>query len=417
MEKLNINSIQEKPVMDKQKDKVLLLDGVSKSLKKFDIHAHMKEYLDAVDGFYGVEWDTAISSPAMTRIGRTDLHQTLPIQNRMKGVLMNDAGVVTKSLNPATWANETTDGSQGQVMVELPEYYFRFESDGTKRRLLISEYDLPAFELMPKMYMSAYQASLSGSKLASVSGVMAKTSYSRTQFRSAARARGNGWEMMFYNAYKSMLILYFVEYASRNSQLPFNAQPNAAGYKQGGLGEGVTTLSSWPGAPFVTAGFTNTFGNNSGVVQMTTPHAVEVNRYRGIEMPFGHIWHNCDGINIDVRADEDGGTSTCYICDDPAMFSDSSYEGYKNVGLLPRASGYISEMLFGEFMPLIAGGGSTTHWCDYFYASVTSSSLRAVFFGGNAYAGAYAGLACSSTHYAPSSAYSLIGSRLCFFKK
>ena len=46
---------------------------------------------------------------------------------------------------------------------------------------------------------------------------------------------------------------------------------------------------------------------------------------------------NCDGINIDIKTDDDGGTSTCYICDDPAMFSDSSYEGYTNVGLLPRS--------------------------------------------------------------------------------
>ena len=36
-------------------------------------------------------------------------------------------------------------------------------------------------------------------------------------------------------------MLYFVEYANRNSQLNFNAQLTESGFKQGGLGDGVTT--------------------------------------------------------------------------------------------------------------------------------------------------------------------------------
>ena len=387
----------------------------------------LEEKVDKNITWYGVEWSTAIASSSMTRIGSMNLHRELPIQNKMKGVLLNNDGTVNKYLDENDWTSEVRDGTQGQVMVEMPEFYYKFEADGNIRRMLISDYALTGFEKMPKMYISAYEASLNGSNLSSEAGVMAKTSYSRLNFRNFARNRGDGWEMYFYNAHKSMLMLYFVEYANRNSQLNFNAQLTESGFKQGGLGAGVTTVISgeWSSYnrynPFVECGFTDTLGNNTGVVTMDVPFGsvptVDVPRYRGIENPFGHIWKNCDGINIDIKTDEDGGTSTCYICDDPAMFSDSSYEGYTNVGLLPRSNGYINEMLLGEFMPASVGGGSTTYWADQFYTSITSSSLRTVLWGGFANYGAAAGLGCSAADESPSSTAAAIGSRVCFFKK
>jgi hypothetical protein len=85
-----------------------------------------------------------------------------------------------------------------------------------------------------------------------------------------------------------------------------------------------------------------------------------------------------------------------------------------NIGLIPRSEGYVKEMLFGEFMPLLIGAGSTTYWCDYFYTNIASSSLRTVLFGGNATYGSHAGFGFSHSNYSPSSAAATIGSRLCF---
>lgn len=443
MKKKRVNDLAEKMTFNKDVDRVILLDGQDGTLKKFDIHTHMKTYMDHIEAYYGVEWDTGVSASSLTRIGRLDLHQTLPIQSRMKGCLLDDTGNVTRYMNPSSWTSETRDGSSGQVMVEIPEFYYLFEADGTKRRLLISEYDLPGFIKMRKMYVSAYEASLqrSTSKLSSVRNnaedyrggdnngsydLLGRpaTSISRSNFRTYARNRGAGYEMYTYFAHKAIYMLYLVEFADRNCQLPFNAALDAMGCRQGGLGDGVTTLSSteWSNLngyrPFVPCGHTDSLGNNSGVVAYTvplaTPRDVFVPRYRGIENPFGHIWKNCDGINVDVKTDDDGGTSRCYICDNPALFTDSSYNGYLNIGLLPRFEGYIKEMLFGEFMPLLVGGGSTTYWCDRFYTDVTSSSLRTVLFGGSANNGAGAGFGYSNSYFSPSYANAYFGSRLCF---
>ena len=88
---------------------------------------------------YGIEYDTTVSSPQCTRIGNFNYHRSLPIHSKMKGCLLSDEGTVQKYLDPSTWVNETRDGSQGQVMVEIPSYYRKFETEGTKRRVRISE--------------------------------------------------------------------------------------------------------------------------------------------------------------------------------------------------------------------------------------------------------------------------------------
>jgi len=45
-------------------------------------------------------------------------------------------------------------------MVELPMHYRKFETDGTKRRVRISEYPLPGYHLVGKRYVSASQATI-----------------------------------------------------------------------------------------------------------------------------------------------------------------------------------------------------------------------------------------------------------------
>ncbi len=44
------------------------------------------------------------------------------------GCLLADDGTVVKYLNSSDWTSEVRDGSQGQVMVEVPEHWIRFEN-------------------------------------------------------------------------------------------------------------------------------------------------------------------------------------------------------------------------------------------------------------------------------------------------
>ena len=225
--------------------------------------------------------------------------------------------------------------------------------------------------------------------------------------------------------------LFVIEYANLNCQAAFNAQPDANGYKQGGLGPGVTEISSanWNTYngyyPFVPCGTTNSLGNASGVVDYTInngagiTHTAHVPSYRGIENPFGHIWSWTDGCKCEIQSEADGGMSKFYVCNDPAKFQDSSYNDYDYRGNLPRSEGYVKRIMAGEYgenMPVEVGGGSTTYFSDYFYTNIPTSgtAMRGVLFGGSADRGASAGLANAVTYYAATTTYARIGSRLCF---
>lgn len=412
---------------------------------------------------YGVEFDTTVSSPDCTRVGNTSLHQSLPVQSRMKGCLLDDDGVVVEYLNPTDWRGQTRDGSRGQVMVELPDHYRRFVTDGTKRRVMLSEYPLPGYHHVPKMYVSAYEAALdrTNNKLASVVNTTAQyrggnntsgwddtyrsllgrpaTSISRGNFRTYARnrkANSTEWNLMTYDIQKELYWFFVVEYATLNSQKAYNASLDASGYHQGGLGDGVTNWSSaWNTFnsynPFIPCGYTDELGNGTGekayVVkdgEDTTLLTTYVPRYRGVENPFGHIWQWTDGINVRISPTEENGgdnLSKVFVCSDPSKFTDGNYNGYSHVGNEARVDGYVKEVIFGEggeIMPSVAGGsgaGSSAFFCDYHYTNIpTSEALRGVSFGGFAHHGAYCGFACATSNYAPSYAHASIGSRLCF---
>ena len=435
---------------------VLDTDGETKQAKLAGLLPYLEQQCA-----YGIEWNTAVSSAAATRIGSTDLHKSLPIQSRLRGCLLDDDGNVVEYLNPTNWKAHTLDGSRGQVMVEIPQHYRKFETVGTIRRCKISEYPLPGYHSVPKMYISAYEATVqrSTTKLCSVVNTDADyrggnnnsawdgtyrtllgrpaTVISRTNFRNYARKRKSStteWNCQDYNAYKAVFWLYYVEYANRNCQLAFNAEKDANGYAQGGLGNGITTVggTAWSEYnnyyPFVPCGHTDELGNGSGEVAYEALKedgsvwaTVYANRYRGIENPFGHIWKWTDGINIKISPTEENGgdnTSKVYVADNPANYNDTGYDGYAVQGLEARTEGYVRQLVFGEqgdIMPAVVGGGSTTYWADNHYTNIpTSEALRGVLFGGNAHYGANAGFGYACSNYAPSRSDADIGSRLCF---
>lgn len=418
--------------------------------------------------WYGVEWDTTVQNPSATRIGDMSLHKSLPIHSGMRRCLLLDDGTVNYYLDAnnsllkedGTLAN--LDGRDGQIMVEIPLHYRKFESEGNTRRVKISQYPIPGFHKVAKTYRSAYEATVQRSSLKLSSVVnntpdyrgggnqssfdgtyksmlgMPATAISLTNFRKYARNRGlagknnAGWNCDVYEIQKTCYWLYIVEYANRNSQLSFNKSLTDEGYRQGGLSNGVTTINSSKWSvfngyyPFIPCGTTNPLGNNTGVVEFTMPDEydpgvvvkVNVPSYRGIENPFGHLWSWTDGCKCRIQSNDIGGESIFYFCDDPAVFQDSSYEGYETRGFLPRSNGYIKEVMMdkGDNMPSLVGGGSTVYFCDYFYTNIPASgeSQRGVLFGGAAYNGAAAGLSCSNASYAPSGAAATFGSRLCF---
>lgn len=406
---------------------------------------------------YGVEWDMASSSPDGKRVGNMQLHRELPVQSKMRRCLLDRDGGVKEYLdNELSWGGSYLDYA---VMTEIPEHWYKLYFNGTKFRKMLSEIPLPGYKHVDKFYISTYEARMyrtdnllcsaaGASKLSDPNSTNFRggdntaewddtyrsllgrpvTNLTRDQFRQAARKRGSGWEMYTYNAHKILFWLFAVEYATLDSQKPFNAQKDANGFAQGGLGPGPTQMTDWTNFnntnPLIPCGYTNEFGNGSGEKAYVVKNAsggthatLMANRYRGIENPFGHIWKYTDGANIQVTTG-DAGLSILWTTDDPSNFSDTSYTGYDKKGNICRTNGYAKKMLLGEDGDIVAtevGGSSSTYWCDYYYTNTSANRMQVVLVGGSAVDGSSAGLAYVDTRNAPSAAIRSIGSRLCFF--
>lgn len=406
---------------------------------------------------YGVEWDTASSSPDGVRVGNMQLHRELPIQSKLRSVILDNNGGIKNYLNNSNWGNIDTEYLTESIMTEIPEHWYKFYQDGTKFRMMLSAIPLPGYNHIDQFYISSFESGIDrgSSTLISSYGVGSTnvnkrggdntsewdgtyrsllgcpvTYLTRDQFRQAARKRGSGWEMYTYGAHKTLFWLFAVEYATLNSQKPFNAQKDANGFSQGGLGEGASQMTDWinfnNANPLIPCGYTNEFGNGSGEKAYVVKNASDgthatlmANRYRGIENPFGHVWKYTDGANIQVTTG-DAGLSILWTTDDPSNFSDTSYTGYNKKGNICRTNGYAKKMLLGEDGDIVAteiGGSSSTYWCDYYYTYTSANRMQVVLVGGGADNGSNTGLAGVATKDTPSGAYRHFGSRLCFFPK
>ena len=405
---------------------------------------------------YGVEWDTASSSPDGVRVGNMQLHRELPVQSKMRVCEVDDLGAVT-----AASVSGMVQRVQGNIMTEIPEHWYKLYTNGTKFRMMLSEIPLPGYKHVDKFYISTYEACIArnekklwsenlyaysdesslinlrgGDNTSDWDGTYRSllgrpvTNLTRDQFRQAARKRGSGWEMYTYNAHKTLFWLFAVEYATQDSQKPFNAQKDANGFSQGGLGLGPTQMTDWTNFnntnPLIPCGYTNEFGNGSGEKAYVVKNAsggthatLMANRYRGIENPFGHLWKCIDGANIQVTTG-DAGLSVLWTTDDPSNFSDTSYTGYDKKGNICRTNGYAKKTLLGEDGDIVAteiGGSSSTYWCDYYYTYTSINRMLMVRVGGDADRVSDADFTCVAANLAPSDVSRNSSSRLCFFPK
>lgn len=411
------------------------------------------------DQFYGIEWDVTVSNPKAKRIGKLELHASLPIQSLMRRCVLRDNGEVAYYLD----ANDSTkkeggapaklDGTDGQVMVEVPAFWVKFEADGNKRRCLMSLHALPGFTKWEKLYVSAYEATVqrSTSKLSSVVNATADyrggdnnaskdgkfnsllgrpaSNFSAVEARTYAKNRGaSNWGFYAYQAHKELFWLYVVEYANFNAQEDFTASLDESGCKQGGLGAGLSNIWYWGSfnlTPVAPCGVTNPLGNASGVVSLSVRSSdggggqvrgYFVPSYRGVEQPFGHISKMIDGAKCIIRTN---GDCDFFVADNKTAWSDSGVSGYERRGVLAPSAGYVKELLVGsagDIAPEKVGGGSSVYFCDNFSRANKGNSdvVYIILVGGHGLANEVAGLSAFDASVLSISHSNYVGTRLCY---
>lgn len=398
---------------------------------------------------YGVEWDSTVADPTLTRIGNPLLHKSLPVQSQYKGCVANGAKV-NYYLDPNDWSKKADgtpsvlDGTDGTVRVHIPKFYGKSGVEGNKRWVRISTVKCDdTWVEIPEMLLDAYRSTVNqtGNKAVSVVNTTAqfrgggnrtandtyldtdafrsdlgkpRTNISRANMRTYAANAGS--EMLCYEYYKWIFYwAWVIEYATFNSQATYNAELTADGYHQGGLGPGITdwnnNANGWSGYngtyPITPCGYCNDIGNFTGIKELVIPETVvdesttvptktfKVPRWRGFDNPFGDIWTNLDGIILERTAANQ--PSSVYTTSNPSAFGDdNTAKGKMTVAGKEIASdGYTKDFDLGskgEIIPLVVGGSATTYMCDYHWCNAASTSLRTLLVGGGALHGGGAGL-------------------------
>lgn len=425
---------------------------------------------------YGVEWDITVSSPILTRIGNPLLHKSLPIQSAYRGCVANN-GVVNYYLYPDDWAYKedgstpsVLDGTDGTVRVHTPKFYGKSGSNGNKRWVRISLVKLDdSWVEIPELLIDAYRNTVDNTVPATPKAVSVvntteafrgggnreqfdeylttkldtkdafrsdlgkpRTNVSRANMRTYAINAGS--ELLCYEYYKWIFYWnYVIEYANFNSQATYNAELTSDGYRQGGLGPGVTDWSnsttSWSGYngtyPITPCGYCNDIGNFTGIKDLVIPECTATNeadtvatktfkvpRWRGFDNPFGDIWTNLDGVVIQrTKANE---VSSVYTTTNKEEFTDVI--GNKTIaGYEVAQDGHIKEFDLGKTAEIIpsscTGASATTYMCDYHSCNASSTALRTLLVGGRAGLGGPAGLGYFSSHYGVGNANSAVGFR------
>lgn len=234
------------------------------------------------------------------------------------------------------------------------------------------------------------------------------TNLTRAAFRERAARRGTGYSQQYWTAYCALVRLYVVEYCSFNTQASFNSSTTSEGYKQGGLGAGVSQVWDWGTLndynPVNPCGITMRLGNDTGIVSYTQgSYTMYVPSYRGVENPFGNIWKWTDGLNQN--------SGDVYVCDDITKFADDTATNYEYRGKC-STGGWITDVIWdenGEFIPNGVGGSDSSYFYNY---SWYADGWRVLISGGHANVGSHDGLFCFGVRNGSSAASRDIGGRL-----
>lgn len=339
----------------------------------------------------------------------------------------------------------TEDGSNGQVMVYQPKFYYlvcplEYDRQETgygyhlrKANYYVSETQRAGFKLHPAFYdkngnevdyilMSAYEGCIydtsanaylkndeqvmdaSKDKFSSIAGARPASGISqnltRPSIEQMAKNRGEGWHSFGIKTASMEQLLMIVEMGMMNLQTA--------------IGQGVVnipwttgsdTTSSYAGA----TGSTASFGNGTGRATETTTYEGGVATkntadgktsicYRGVENFWGNIWKFAYGVNIWGNGKMAGGMP--YICSDFNYAEGKNTDNYEGAGFtVTKANGYISAMGYSTkydwlFMASECLGNSSLPVGDYTYITENLNGYRIPRLGGGWNGGSDAGGFC-----------------------
>lgn len=376
--------------IDNANNVTIQIDSTTVYVTQVELEQAINKALRKDGKIYGIKRQIGISSSAWTRI--EDSVGLVANATKDGTAVVNDFDKIypwsdiisynydVKGEKVTAYYGEPTfkfDGSNGEVMTRFPEFWYKREQKDGYEYIYIADYEADGFIKSEQFSLSRYTASGTTSRLNSKSGETPLNNVTPANFRSYAKALGNGWGLLDVWHWSILQLLYLVEYADYNSQTK--------------LGKGVVS-KEWTGSfNGVNSGGCDSLGMKSGTLNDDGQHSMI---YRGIEDILGNMWQICDGINI-----QDCQAYVCYDSEDYAfdVFNGSYHKlGYANSrdsGQYTKKLGYDANNPLLQ-LPIEGNGSSDTYITDYYWCTAEANANRVVWVGGYWNFGLCCGLWC-----------------------
>ena len=286
------------------------------------------------------------------------------------------------NLYAADRSEAKTDGTEGDVFVKLPTFYYRGNDDGpngssgdnVEIRFSKTPFE-DSVEWDTNILIGTYEAYNDNGKLYSKSEVESSGSISQANFKSYAAARGSGYQLVDWQMHCVLGCLFYAMYGNANSQAI--------------CGNGTNSYTK-------TCGETNSLGMNDTKAE-TNGNTMSIN-FWGLENWWGNKFEYMEGIESTAA------NAVQILSPDPS--NGRSFNWYNIVV-------YGNHYRFGKYLDLssntIKSGSSSTYYCDYNYGP--NGSLLVVKRSGSK-ADTFDGISCAYTIVDQIYAYN--GSRLAF---
>lgn len=431
----------------------------------YKIHAQNRTPLS--NAVYGLEVDyenntfTRLNA-AIGRTAGTDFTAAKCWGGRRRCNVSNDGTITAYYGN----ANYIEDGSNGQVMVYQPKFYYRVEPVKTepiesgigyhlrKARYYVSDIPHTGFKLHPAfvnesgnevdyILYSAYEGSMydaseniiindgtlatditiaEGDMLCSVAGVKPvsslKKNLTRTNFEAISKNRGAGWHLETIKAVSANQLLMIIEIGTMNTQSAIGqgivSIPDNSSYNCASLTGSTSNLGNTTGEA------AETINEIGGVETIYTTNMRRAVTYRGMENPYGNIWKHNQGINLWGNGTMQGGQP--YISNNFVYYEykhDGNYEpaGFtiSNSGNYIKAMGYGTEEYDWLFMPSETGGTVDLPVGDSIYLTANLNGHRIAPVGGGWWDGRTAGMFALRCGDTGDGMYKGVGGRLMYY--
>lgn len=234
------------------------------------------------------------------------------------------------------------DGSQGDVMVYFPEFYYKGIDTDTGYRFCFSlEYIDSTWKHAKESLVGAYKGRINSNMLYSISGVAATVDKSIDTFSQCAKSRGAGYHIIDYQQHCIIAWMFYLKYLTRDSQ-----SICGVGGKSTGTGTSNTLC------------MIDTTDSNA-----TSDSDMHVN-FLGIEACWGYRSEFMEGIRT-------------YSFNYVSVYDKGDYNATSSSMLGPERqynigvdqSGFIKDIMAGEYMDMymssLNGGSNSTYFCDY----------------------------------------------------